>query len=157
MNSHPPNTQHPTPNTLTNTAIVLFDGECNFCSAAAKFIIARDWARRFRLASLQGETGRELLARHDLTDNGPDSIVLVTPARRGVLERVYTESEAILRIARGLIFPFPLLWAFIALPAPLRDVAYRLFARNRYRMFGRKTAEEACALPPPEVRERFLP
>jgi len=33
-------------------------------------------------------------------------------------------------------------------------LGYRLVAANRYRMFGRK---DACRLPTPDERERFLP
>ena len=39
------------------------------------------------------------------------------------------------------------------LPRGLRDAAYRWLASNRYRWFGR---HEACALPAPEHRQRFL-
>ena len=38
-------------------------------------------------------------------------------------------------------------------PRPLRDYFYDLFARNRYKFFGKY---DACMLPPPEVRSRFL-
>jgi predicted DCC family thiol-disulfide oxidoreductase YuxK len=38
-------------------------------------------------------------------------------------------------------------------PRPLRDLAYGLLARNRYRLFGRL---DACPVPGPEQRERFI-
>ena len=38
-------------------------------------------------------------------------------------------------------------------PAPLRDAVYRVVAANRYRWFGRF---DACKLPPPAARDRFL-
>jgi predicted DCC family thiol-disulfide oxidoreductase YuxK len=38
-------------------------------------------------------------------------------------------------------------------PAPLRDAVYRVVAANRYRWFGRF---DACRLPPPAARDRFL-
>ena len=37
--------------------------------------------------------------------------------------------------------------------APVRDLVYDWIARNRYRWFGR---EEACRLPTPALRARFL-
>jgi predicted DCC family thiol-disulfide oxidoreductase YuxK len=39
------------------------------------------------------------------------------------------------------------------IPRPLRDLGYRLVARNRYRLFGQA---DACRLPQPGERERFL-
>ena len=43
--------------------------------------------------------------------------------------------------------------AFRVVPAPVRDFFYDLFARYRYRLFGKY---DSCMLPPPEVRSRFL-
>ena len=46
-------------------------------------------------------------------------------------------------------------WARAAyvIPRPIRDFFYDLFARYRYRLFGKY---DSCLLPPPEVRGRFL-
>jgi predicted DCC family thiol-disulfide oxidoreductase YuxK len=38
-------------------------------------------------------------------------------------------------------------------PRSARDFFYRLFARNRYRLFGKK---EVCMMPTPEIKARFL-
>ena len=43
--------------------------------------------------------------------------------------------------------------ALLLIPAFLRDPAYNLLARYRYRWFGRL---DACRVPTPEVRARFL-
>jgi len=40
-----------------------------------------------------------------------------------------------------------------ALPRSWRDAMYRLIVRHRYRLFGKY---DACPLPPPQLRERFL-
>ncbi|MBA3785362.1 MAG: hypothetical protein H0X15_07460, partial [Acidobacteria bacterium] len=42
---------------------------------------------------------------------------------------------------------------FIVVPSIIRDVFYKLFAKYRYQMFGK---QDACMLPTPEMRERFL-
>ncbi len=39
-------------------------------------------------------------------------------------------------------------------PRPVRDLVYRAFAANRYRLFGRK---DTCELPTPEERSLLLP
>jgi predicted DCC family thiol-disulfide oxidoreductase YuxK len=44
-----------------------------------------------------------------------------------------------------------LLWV---IPLPLRNLGYRLIARFRYMLFGK---HEACRLPTPAERDRFLP
>jgi predicted DCC family thiol-disulfide oxidoreductase YuxK len=43
--------------------------------------------------------------------------------------------------------------ALLLVPRPLRDWAYAVFARNRYKMFGQS---DQCMVPTPEVRQRFL-
>jgi predicted DCC family thiol-disulfide oxidoreductase YuxK len=41
----------------------------------------------------------------------------------------------------------------LLVPRALRDLLYRAFARNRYRLFGKT---EYCRVPTPETRARFL-
>ena len=67
--------------------------------------------------------------------------------------RALQRSDAALAIARRMQFPWPLLGAFRALPPGPRDAMYRCVARNRHRWFGRS---EACMVPAPEIRARFL-
>jgi predicted DCC family thiol-disulfide oxidoreductase YuxK len=116
--------------------IVLFDGVCGLCDRFVQFVIARDPAGAFRFAPLQPEAG-----------GPPRTIVLIEDGRR------FTRSSAVLRIARGLPGAWPLLSLLLAIPAPLRDLAYDFVAKRRYRWFGRY---DACRLPAPGVTARFL-
>ncbi|MFL6196629.1 MAG: thiol-disulfide oxidoreductase DCC family protein [Thermoanaerobaculia bacterium] len=131
----------------TGHPIVLFDGVCNLCSTSVQFILRRDPAGRFRFASLQSPAGQELQARFGMDPAALDSVILVEG------DRWYKESDAALRIARGLKGAWKLLTVLRLIPRPLRDAAYRLIARNRYRWFGKT---EVCWLPTPELRGRFL-
>ena len=128
------------------SSIVLFDGVCNFCNGAVNFIIKHDREKRFKFAALQSEIGQELRAKFDIGED-VDSIILVEN------EEAFMHSTAGLRVAKTLGGIWSLGYAFIIVPAFIRDWAYRVFARNRYRLFGRL---EICMLPTPEVRERFL-
>ena len=127
-------------------SIVLFDGVCNFCNDSVNFIIRHDKAKRFRFATLQSETGLAIRARHEIDDD-VGSIILVED------NQVFTHSTAALRIAKNLGGIYSLARIFIIIPAPIRDFFYKLFAKNRYRMFGKK---DVCMIPTPDVRERFL-
>lgn len=116
-------------------AIVLFDGECAFCDASVRFIIARDPAGRFRFAAQASEVGRRLLVDAGLPPTVQNSLVLIDAGR------AYTRSAAALRIARRLTFPWPLAAALLwIVPPALRDAAYGWFARRRYGWFGRLPA-----------------
>lgn len=128
-------------------AIVLFDGVCNFCNASVNFVIERDTAGYFKFAPLQSEIGEELVAKHDINTAETDSVIVVEN------DRAYTHSSAALRIAKQLDGIWSWSYAFVVVPKPIRDLAYRVFAKYRYRLFGR---QDACMMPTPEIRARFL-
>jgi predicted DCC family thiol-disulfide oxidoreductase YuxK len=125
----------------------LFDGVCNLCNASVRFLIARDHRAALRFTSLQSDLGRTLIAQHELDGTGLDSVILVENGR------AWVESEAALRIAMHLGWPWRAAGVLRLLPRRLRDAGYRLIARNRYRWFGK---QDACLMPTPELRARFL-
>ena len=127
--------------------IVLFDGECNFCDSSGQFIIKRDPVAHFHFSSLQSEAGQELVKKYNVPSD-VDSLVLIE------MDKAYTKSSAALRIAKKLDGLWHLCFVFILVPRPIRDFFYDILARNRFKWFGKK--EDACALPSPEVRKRFL-
>ena len=126
---------------------MLFDGVCNLCNGAVQFIVRRDRKGFFRFAALQSEAGGEILRRLGEPADDLATMVLVENGR------VYKRSTAALRIARRLRFPWPVLVVFLAVPAFVRDGVYAWVASHRYRWFGKS---EACLVPTPELRERFL-
>src|SRR5687767_4708709 len=128
-------------------AIVLFDGVCNFCNATVNFVIEHDKAGYFKFAPLQSEIGEELVAKHGIDTKTTDSVIVVEN------DRAHTHSSAALRIAKQLDGIWSWTYAFIVVPKPIRDFAYKLFAKHRYRLFGR---QDACMMPTPEIRARFL-
>lgn len=128
-------------------AIILFDAKCVLCSANAQFVLRHDKRRRFRLASMQGEVGAGLFARHGIDPSDPDTILVVDG------DRVLRDSDAVLAIYSGLGWPWRAAGWLRAVPRALRDPPYRLVAHNRYRLFGRR---ETCWLPSPADRDRVL-
>jgi predicted DCC family thiol-disulfide oxidoreductase YuxK len=132
---------------FTGGPVVLFDGVCNLCSASVQFLIARDRTATLRFASLQSDSGRELLLHHKMSSDYARSVVLI---ERG---QVFVESDAALRIAGYLGWPWRLVRFARVLPRRLRDALYRFVADNRYRWFGRT---DTCLIPSPAIRSRFL-
>ena len=134
----------------TPGAIVLFDGVCNLCNASVNFVIDRDSAGYFKFASLQSEAAAPYLGNCDASlkrKTTLESIVLVEG------DACYDRSTAALRIAREMDGLWPLLYGFLIIPRPVRDVVYNWIARNRYRWFGR---QDVCRIPTPELRARFV-
>lgn len=129
------------------TAIVLFDGVCNFCNASVNFLLRRDKDGVFRFAALQSETGRKLLAEAGLERRDLDSMVLIEGGK------VAVKSTAALHAARRLPGLWRIAGLLLAIPKGLRDWCYDAVAARRYRWFGKR---EACMIPTEEMRSRFL-
>ena len=127
--------------------VLLFDGVCNLCHGVVRFVLDHDREARFRFAPLQSEVGRALLARFGLDADALDAVVLIDETG------AHLRSDAALRVARRLGPPWSWLGPLAMIPRPLRDAVYDFIARHRYRWFGKK---DACPLPRPEWRERFL-
>lgn len=132
---------------IRDHSVILIDGVCHLCQGLVRFIIPRDPDARYKFAPLQGDIARSLLLDAGLDPDRLDTVVLAEDGK------IYTESTAVLRIARGLCSPWPAAYIFILVPRPLRNAVYRFVARNRYRWFGR---DEQCLIGTPEVRRRFL-
>lgn len=126
---------------------MLFDGVCNFCNATVNFVIEHDKAGYFKFTPLQSEIGEELIAKHGIDKAETDSVIVVED------EKAYTHSSAALRIAKRLDGLWSWASVFAVVPKPIRDSLYKLFARYRYRLFGK---QDACMMPTPDVRARFL-
>lgn len=128
--------------------IVLFDGTCGFCHAGVRWLIDRDRAGRLRFAPLQSPTGQRLLGEHGLPSDWDQSLVLVADGRAS------TFSTGSLRICGYLPLPWKLCAVGLLVPRFVRDAVYRIVARNRRRLPGRR--DESCAPPAPLARSRML-
>lgn len=127
-------------------SIILFDGECNFCDRSVQFIIKRDKNALFKFASIQSDIGQEILKSHHVPLH-IDSVILVEKGKS------YYQSSAALRICKHLNGAWKLFYFLIFIPKPIREFGYKIIAKNRYKWFGKK---DACMLPSPEIRKRFL-
>lgn len=127
--------------------IILFDGVCNFCNTTINKIIEKDKQNLYVFASLQSEIGQEIL-QYIGVDKTTDSIVLYQP---GVA--YYLKSDVVIQVARELGGRYYFLSWLRIFPKFLRDIGYDYFAKNRYKWFGKK---DACMIPSPEVKAKFL-
>ncbi|WP_461533382.1 thiol-disulfide oxidoreductase DCC family protein [Sinomicrobium sp.] len=129
--------------------IILFDGLCNLCNNAVRFVIKRDRKDVFRFASLQSEIGQKMLSDRGIDPRDTDSIVLVEPG-----QAYYTRSQAAIEIASNLGGLWPSIRVFqYLLPSGLRDRLYNFVAKNRYKWYGKK---EQCMIPTPELKAKFI-
>lgn len=126
--------------------MILFDGSCAFCERSVRFIATRDHGY-FRFGASQNPEGRALLAQYGTDRESARSIILIEDGE------VSLRSTAVLKIARRMTAPWRWAAVLLAVPAPIRDLVYRVVAAIRHRIAG---TSNACEIPPPEIRHRLI-
>ena len=132
--------------------VLLYDGTCGFCARSVQFVLRRERPNgTLRFARLEGPLGTALRSRHpELTT--VDSVLWYEPATATSPERLLWRSRGALRVAHYLGGVWSLLASLGALvPRPLRDAVYDWIARHRHEL-----GADACLVPTPEQRRRFL-
>ena len=127
--------------------VILFDGVCNLCNSFVKFVLKRDKNKIFQFASLQSKYGSGLSAHFNLPSVKPETIILYDG------EKILTESDAVIKIASSLDGIWKGVIVLNIFPRFIRNWFYRLVARNRYKLFGKK---DQCMVPTEDIKERFL-
>ena len=107
----------------TNKPVVIFDGNCAFCSFWVQFIERRSPEDKFIFIAQDEPLAFELTGRRE-----QDSIVLIEN------DRVYERSDAVLRILKKLRRLWPLMYGFIITPRFIRDAIYNFVAKNRHKL-----------------------
>lgn len=127
--------------------IYVYDGVCVLCSGAVQYVLRHDRSDPpIRFVDILSPEGRALSAAHGIDPENPKSFIYIEAGK------AYTQSDAVFALfdRSGGAARYLKLFRFV--PRPVRDWAYRLIARNRYRIFGRR---DQCYIPAPEERDRF--
>jgi predicted DCC family thiol-disulfide oxidoreductase YuxK len=111
------------------------------------FVLRHEENQALRFAPLQSPAGMRLMQEFGIDPTQMKTFVVIADGR------AYVRSDAAIRVVRFLRGAWKLLGVVGIVPRPVRDCAYDVLARNRYRWFGR---HDACLAPTPELRNRFL-
>jgi len=124
--------------------LFVFDGYCVLCSTGVRWLM-KHGGDRVRFSSAQSSLGAALFRHYDID---PDKTYLLIA--NGTAS---SESTGYLRLCGLLGGRWKLFLAFGIIPRPVRDWAYRVVARHRYRWFGKV---DQCALLTDEQKARML-
>ena len=128
----------------TTADLVIFDGECVFCTAQVKNLKRFDGKNRLAFVSL-----------HDkfVTDRFPDlsheqmmeQIYIIPNSKTGYTDRRYGGADAVRYLTRRL----PKLWILaplfhIPFTRTFQQWCYRQIAKRRYKIAGRHCEDDAC-------------
>ena len=128
--------------------IILFDGVCNLCNSTVNFVLKNEKKPIFRVASIQSETGKELLKWCGLPSDYNQAVVYLENGK------VHLGSTAALKIGQELTFPWSVLsYTGIIVPRFIRDWVYAQIAKHRYQWFGKR---DVCMIPTKDLKARFL-
>lgn len=124
--------------------IVYYDGECGFCNKTVLFVL-RNRKKDFYFIPLQSSEAIKRLSEENIR-------IDLSSLYYSRESKVYSKSTAVLKIAKDLKFPFPILSYFAwIIPRFLRDFVYDKTAKNRNRLSG-----EFCVIPTAEEKKFFL-
>ena len=125
--------------------LIVFDGDCIFCSGFARFMSRHDRRGRFRFVIAQSALGQALYHRHGLDPELMETNIIIVEGR------AYTKMPAFAAAMKAIGWPWRALSVLGAIPNPPSDWLYDRIARNRY-VFGRRS----CHLPSAELRGRLI-
>ncbi len=114
-------------------AIVLFDGECQFCNKWICFVKSKLQRNEISLLPFNSSQAIEILKDYKMTNQ--NSVVYIKD------DLVCLRSRAVLKICRQLKFPYNLLQILTILPTFLLDFCYEFIAKRRLIFNSRK---ECC-------------
>jgi predicted DCC family thiol-disulfide oxidoreductase YuxK len=134
------------PNSHFQDRIIFFDGYCILCNRTVDFLIKHDRKKLLKFASLQSATAENLIQnQHNL--HGLETVVFYNQGK------IYNKSDAALKIAEYLGFPYNILKLGYLVPLPFRNSIYDYIARNRFRWFGKRNS---CRMPDEKTKDRLI-
>jgi predicted DCC family thiol-disulfide oxidoreductase YuxK len=126
-----------------NIPIVFYDGDCGFCNSSVQFILKKR-KEDIHFATLQSSFAEDLLKKHDITIE-MDTLYLLRN------DKIYSRSNAALRICKSLKGGYPLMMGFWIIPKFIRDGVYNMIAKRRH-----KIRAGHCVIPTENERKLFL-
>lgn len=115
--------------------IILYDGSCNLCNSSIRFIRNNDTGNTFTTIPFQSESGIAYANKFNLNADNPESVIFIGDGK------LSAGSEAGLKIMDKLKRTRLLSKVLGILPHESNEFIYRLIARHRYKIFGKRDLE----------------
>lgn len=131
---------------IDTSLILIYDGECAFCSRSVQFILRHERRHDLCFVTRESELGQQLRRIHGLE--------LVRSMIWMADGQAFVESKAVIKAADYLGGWWSILAEFASIVPPIiLNRLYKLIASNRHRI---SSDVAFCQIPTPEQRRRFL-
>ena len=118
---------------MTGKDLLLMDGDCGLCTHTAVFINPRlHQPNSLRFLAIESKEGLDLISNFSEKFQQADSVYLIRDGKPYM--RSAAGIRCILHMKWYYSMWYPILWL---VPLPIRDIAYRIVARYRHRVFKR--------------------
>ena len=111
-------------------AIVLYDGDCNFCNKWISFVKKKLQKDKISFIPFNSIEGTKTTNKFQIKNQ--NSVVYIHN------NIVFFKSSAVLKICRQLKFPYNLLYFSKITPTFIRDSAYNFIAKRRLKITSKK-------------------
>jgi predicted DCC family thiol-disulfide oxidoreductase YuxK len=134
-------------NIIKTQDLIVFDGTCMLCNGFMRFILRFDRKNHFKFLTAQSEMGQALYKHYGLNPTDFETFLVF------IDDQLIESLDGILAIHTHLGWPWKIAGFAYILPRPAKNWLYNLVARNRYKIFGRRSD---CMIPTPDIKARFL-
>ena len=124
--------------------IIVFDGVCILCSKFFRWVLENDRINIFRFTNIQSN----FYLKNKNINKSIDSILVITKN-----EEILYESDAINYILKKINKLLLIRFLIIITPNFISNFFYRIIAKNRYKIFGKK---DSCYIPTEEELKKFI-
>ena len=124
--------------------IIVFDGVCILCNKFFRWVLKNDRINVFSFTNIQSN----FYLKNKKINKSIDSILVITQN-----EEILYESDAVNYILKKINKLLLIRFLIIITPNFISNFFYRIIAKNRYKIFGKK---DSCYVPTEEELKKFI-
>lgn len=125
--------------------VLIYDGNCGLCNACVRFILRYERKKELFFLHRQSSKAQQILQSNGF--DGCDSLFLIANGK------LYSYADAAIRVGTHMGGWWKISLLALVVPAPLRNLIYRVVAANRHRFSSGNT----CYLTEDEsIKARFI-
>lgn len=116
--------------------VLYYDAKCKLCNTWLNILRIIDKNNRISYSVLQAETGKILFEKYKFDYQNTDTVVFKKDSK------IFLRSEAVIECISYINGLWSIIKILRIIPLNIRDSAYNIIAKNRYKWFGKTNSCE---------------